>query len=244
MTYRGSKFETDLVPDIRDREEASRRLSKALSNKTSKTILEMRNILNDKIIRFWIFFIFMVQFVIFITEPSFNEDAFRNELFVMYDCNSSDPTNGATTYTCNLFGIIFFYINTLILRLFVPMVLLNTLILCVSFDKKYMKSKLDGIKYVVSPSSFGLIIFLLLIEITLWDITDGVTAMIILWTVIIIFTALFQCYNFVHLLDIQDKAYRENDRLYAYMKSEPFLYFIEGLILLLFIVICGMCIYK
>ena len=130
------------------------------------TIMQLRSVLNDGFVRGWIFVLFGVQLIIFILQPVANFDDYRDTLNNQYDCNVTRDCNGKGhngDCTCDSRSMVFFVITEIILRLFVPITLISTLILVVSFEKKFYVSRLDALRFVLSPSSIAILFLISLV---------------------------------------------------------------------------------
>ena len=167
VTFKGEKFEagspeTNVTKSNLENKSPGLQPSNGKGSKAENlTFIELRSVLNDSFIRCWIFMLFAVQCIIFLLQPVANFDDYRDSLNEQYNCHCVS-TSGASekVCSCDAKSTAFFIINELCLRLFVPMTLITTLILVVSFEKKFYISRLDAMKYVLSPSSIATLLLI------------------------------------------------------------------------------------
>ena len=114
---------------------------------------------------------------------------------------------------------ILFVVNEVILRLFVPMAMLSTVILIVSFHRKPKKSKLSAVRFVLSPSSMAAVFLISLFEVHWWR--SHKTLIVTVWTVVYGLTVVLQCFVFAALLDIQDNGICSSSRSLTLSPFKP-----------------------
>eukprot|EP01084_Bolivina_argentea_P163943 285127_1 len=178
-----------------------------------------QSILNDKMIKFWMFIMFSFQFFIFFMEPIVAPNKFRYYLDSMYHCSHLNDNNICDSPT----SLVVFTVHILIIRIAIPLLLLNT---SFSFTPKASHTaQIMHYNYfynIITPSS---VIMIAIIEFGInYFLSNYYIYVTYIIVIIIILISLWQIYIFVRLLTLAEDA--ENDQR---LNASLFNYFLKGI---------------
>eukprot|EP01083_Nonionella_stella_P096306 270670_1 len=192
-----------------------------------------KSILNDKFIKVWMFLMYLFQLIIFITEPILGPDKFRYFLNTMYDCWKAE---GHLMYACDpTTSQIVFTVHILVLRIGVPLLLLNTVF---SFIPRSSHSSqvmhYNHFHEILTPSAIILVVLnAFLSNYFLFKHYSIVTWG---WTCILFFFSVWELFIFTQSLKLAETAEDDHEQFYGFTtdnKASLFNYFCKGILLLL-----------
>ena len=174
------------------------------TNKIRSIVQASKSILNDKMMKVWMFVMFGLQLFAFLLEPIARPGTFRLYLYSMWNCQPYPYADG-TAIHCDESSNAMFVIHTLMLRMAVPLLLIHSVFTFAPKSSHF--AQIMHYKYfyeVFSPSGIAIVAILMFIA-NYFIILEYET---VTWTYVgfVLVLGLWQIYLFKRLLSLGERV--------------------------------------
>ena len=200
------------------------------------------NWFNSGPVRTWFVAVFLMHLVMDLSLIFVQRNSYYKGIYYTYFDSDFDESPSSLQR-------LIFYLNYIFLRPFSIVLIINTIVLTValSFDWKYRNSQFVNLKEIFTPFLSISVIFLVVVELILRSNKPNATLVVgLIWIGVFIVISVFECYILLTLLDMQDAAKMEHERLYGYKNTKANILLVVGGIVLgvTLITILLLCILK
>ena len=199
----------------------------------TKTLAAVSSILNDGLIRAWIFLISLFKLIFYIVSPLSPKESGFNDIVKSFICYDNNNECNSSLYQA------MFVVTLIFLQQFRAMVQVYSCVMCAvvgwsGHGGYYQATPLHGLSYVLTPLIIVAFTFLMFLDLNFIFLGDYKFFWILdtIWCMLYLVVVCFLLWLLCGILGLQKKAERKRDRFHAFSKPTTIVLIFEGAIFL------------